>query len=628
MASRLGPARGWDRGEDFPAWRFGSVRHWGESAVGAWTLRVADRAAQNVGTWDGWTLRLYGVERTSQSLVVARVGAGVGSVDSPVAGIACGDTCSASVPYGTSVTLVATPAAGSRFAGWDGPCTGLGSCTVSMDQAQNVTATFTRHFALAVGKSGTGTGSVNSSPTGIACGSNCNMLYSYNTVVTLTAAPTVTATSGSIFTGWSGECVGTGACTVTMDAARSVIATFIPGVPLTLTQPTHGSVTATGVACGTGGTDCAEAYTSGSTITLTATPAPGYTVDTWIGCGSVSPDKLSCTVSMDGARNVAVTFAAPSFAFTVTKAGPGTGTVTSTPTGIACGSTCTADLPQGSGVILSAVPAPGSTFTGWSGDCAGTAHCILTLEGPRTVAASFATASLPEIHLGLPAGAIGLGNSMPVTTTVTPGAPVVADVHVALELPDASLLFLAPGGGLAPLPTPFVANWPVAAYTGPVFTRIFTGAEPAGAYRWLAALMAPGTLTPLTGITEASASVWPAPPPALGVYVSARTFRPGDVLAIGLTLDEASAPADRDVYVAIQLPDDSLLFIAEDGTATPTAMPYLRHWDGTALVRKAFAYPFTGGEPLGPYKVLAAFTAPGSMTFLGPILSAPFSFAP
>jgi hypothetical protein len=63
---------------------------------------------------------------------------------------------------------------------------------------------------------------VTSSPTGISCGATCSASFASGTAVTLTAA----AASGSTFTGWSGACSGTGACTVTMSAAQSVTATF------------------------------------------------------------------------------------------------------------------------------------------------------------------------------------------------------------------------------------------------------------------------------------------------------------------------------------------------------------------------------------------------------------------
>ncbi len=61
---------------------------------------------------------------------------------SPAAGINCGATCSQSVTAGTALTLTATPAAGSTFAGWSGACSGTGTCTVTVNAATTVTATF------------------------------------------------------------------------------------------------------------------------------------------------------------------------------------------------------------------------------------------------------------------------------------------------------------------------------------------------------------------------------------------------------------------------------------------------------------------------------------------------------
>ncbi len=61
------------------------------------------------------------------------------------------------------------------------------------------------------------------------------------------------------------------------------------------------------------------------------------------------------------------------FTLAVTKAGTGSGTVTSSPAGISCGSTCSADFASGTSVTLTARRASGSTFAGWGGACSGTA---------------------------------------------------------------------------------------------------------------------------------------------------------------------------------------------------------------------------------------------------------------
>ena len=75
-------------------------------------------------------------------------------------------------------------------------------------------------YTLTVSKLGAGT--VTSNPLGINCGSDCTESYDYNTPVTLNAIPA----SGSVFSGWSGACTGTGSCVVTMSAAKSATATF------------------------------------------------------------------------------------------------------------------------------------------------------------------------------------------------------------------------------------------------------------------------------------------------------------------------------------------------------------------------------------------------------------------
>lgn len=92
--------------------------------------------------------------------------------------------------------------------------------------------------ALTVDISGTGTGNVSSSPAGINCGTAflaglrqdgpapvCAADYKKGTRVSLTPTPD----AGSVFTGWGGDCKGSGTCSVTMKADKSVTASFDPG---------------------------------------------------------------------------------------------------------------------------------------------------------------------------------------------------------------------------------------------------------------------------------------------------------------------------------------------------------------------------------------------------------------
>ncbi len=241
-------------------------------------------------------------------------------------------------------------------------------------------------YTLSVTKGGTGSGTVTSTPAGVACGATCSASYESGTSVTLTA----TAASGSTFAGWSGACTGSSACVVSMTAARAVTATFnavTPSYTLTVTKAGMGSGTVAGglIHCGS---TCSASFPSGTTVTLTATAASGSTFAGWSGACTSSP----CVVTMTAARSVTATFTAPldDAAISVTKSGTGTGTVTSSPGGLDCGSVCDVMFAAGTVVTLTATPAAGSTFGGWSGACTGTAAtCTVTVTGGHAVGAAF-----------------------------------------------------------------------------------------------------------------------------------------------------------------------------------------------------------------------------------------------
>ncbi|MCC6993022.1 MAG: hypothetical protein IT370_00195 [Deltaproteobacteria bacterium] len=324
----------------------------------------------------------------SHTLTVTRAGAGGGTVVSAPAGISCGADCTESYPYGTTVTLTASPAAGSSFTGWSGSCAGTApTCTVTMTTARSVSATFGPNlYALTVVRAGAGAGTVTSSPAGISCGADCTEVYNYGTLVTLTASPQV----GSQFAGWSGPCTGVSAtCTVTMTAAQTVTASFAPLVyQLTVSRGGAGTVTSSplGIDCGA---DCTESYPYGTMVTLTASPAAGSSFAGWSGaCAGTAP---TCTVAMTTARSVSATFGPNLYALTVVRAGAGAGVVTSSPAGIDCGADCTEVYNYGTLVTLTASPQAGSQFAGWSGPCAGVAaSCTVTMTAAQTVSASFA----------------------------------------------------------------------------------------------------------------------------------------------------------------------------------------------------------------------------------------------
>ena len=79
---------------------------------------------------------------STATLSVTRNGTGAGTVTSSTGGITCGTQCSETMAVGTPVTLSASPAAGSTFAGWAGACSGSGTCAVTVNAATAATATF------------------------------------------------------------------------------------------------------------------------------------------------------------------------------------------------------------------------------------------------------------------------------------------------------------------------------------------------------------------------------------------------------------------------------------------------------------------------------------------------------
>jgi Divergent InlB B-repeat domain len=110
---------------------------WNGTSFQSYDLLTAD-----VGQWEGTTFAPASLPGVCCSLTVTKLGSGSGTVTSSPSGIDCGATCTAAYSKGTTVTLTATPDAGSTFTSWGGDCTGAGPCTVTMDQDRAVTATF------------------------------------------------------------------------------------------------------------------------------------------------------------------------------------------------------------------------------------------------------------------------------------------------------------------------------------------------------------------------------------------------------------------------------------------------------------------------------------------------------
>lgn len=245
---------------------------------------------------------------------------GGGTVTSNPAGITCdasgGVSCSAAFASGAAVTLTATGASsqpGTHLSAWTGACSGSGTCTLDMNGDKQVTAMFVPDPQLIVTITGSGAGSVISSPAGITCdvpvnsGTNCVSTFPPGASVKLTA----TAASGSTFGGWSGAgCSGTGTCIFSSSASQTITATFNslnpPDFSLTASALSPSTVKAGQSATGSVGVNPINGFNAAITFSCSVQPAP-----------SQGP-TCSATPTAAGATVTVVT-AAPTHALTSSR---------------------------------------------------------------------------------------------------------------------------------------------------------------------------------------------------------------------------------------------------------------------------------------------------------------------
>src|SRR5437660_545474 len=149
--------------------------------------------------------------------------------------------------------------------------------------------------------------------------------------------------------------------------------------------------TRSGTITGTASVPAPFTIVSGSPFTLVGT---GATATVTVRFTPISAVLSSTNVSFsaDGdtlTRLVTGTGVTTGPTLTVSKAGAGSGTVTSSPAGISCGATCSTAFTTGTVVTLTAAPAAGATFTGWSGGgSTGAATCAATSTAAAGVGAS------------------------------------------------------------------------------------------------------------------------------------------------------------------------------------------------------------------------------------------------
>jgi uncharacterized repeat protein (TIGR02543 family) len=256
---------------------------------------------------------------------------------------------------GSQVTLTAIPSANYTFTGWSGACSGTGTCILAMDGNKTVTANFIRTFTLT-------TSAV--PPTGGAVSPPGTNTHFSGISVTITATPA----GGYAFSHWTGSCSGDGPCTVLIGADLTVVANFVQTFSLTTSaEPSPGgTVTPSGT----------STHYSGVSLTLKAVASDNYAFAEWSGdCAGTG----TCLLTMDANKTVTANFV-QTFRLT-TSVEPSIGGIVS-PSG-------TTTYTSGFSVTVTATPAAGYAFSGWSDACTGTISCVVTMDANKTVTANF-----------------------------------------------------------------------------------------------------------------------------------------------------------------------------------------------------------------------------------------------
>lgn len=156
---------------------------------------------------------------------------------------------------------------------------------------------------------------------------------------------------------------------------------------LTVSIPTAnaGTVTSTpaGINCPT---TCSATFTANTQVTLAASAASNFAFSGWSGgCSGTA----ACTITVTADTSISAGFSQSAIQLTVSIPTADSGTVTSTPSGINCPTTCSATFQPNTQVTLSETPANTYSFSGWSGGCSGSAGCTVTLSANATVSANF-----------------------------------------------------------------------------------------------------------------------------------------------------------------------------------------------------------------------------------------------
>jgi hypothetical protein len=401
--------------------------------------------------------------------VSAGAGSGRGTVRSVPEGIDCvidgtstTGSCSWTFAGDAVVTLTSTPAASNLFGQWGDACaaaTGT-SCQVTMSAPATARASFTALRLVSVASAGgdgkgriVGTGSIDCAIDGTAATGNCEAEVPDGSSLTFTAVPQPGAGGApttQLFGGWSGACGGTvgTSCTVEVTGGNRALSARFFGekrVSVGIEGAGGGTVTSRGtIACtrSSGATSgaCSELVLHDATVSLTAVADARSVFDGW--GGACAGSGAECVLAATADLSATARFRQGRTTLTLTLQGSGGGGLRIDDVD-ACtlepgqaSVTCATDVEIGRTIHLSARTNGTSVFVGFGGSCGGNGGCNLTIAGPTSVTATFATRLVPVTLAltGTGGGSVRIGTTEPCAKAVLQGP-----VECVRQLPAGAL---------------------------------------------------------------------------------------------------------------------------------------------------------------------------------------------
>jgi len=130
----------------------------------------------------------------------------------------------------------------------------------------------------------------------------------------------------------------------------------------------------------------------------------------------------------------------------------------------------------------------------------------------------------------------------------------------------------------------------------------------------------------LLGLLLSAASMANAAPPSIALSLNAPNYVAGNTMNLSISTVAGTVPTASDVYIALQLPDGTLLYMQSNGSFSTALTPFVSNVTVPALTNvPIFKFTFSGLEPSGSYAWFAAATAPNTLTFQSGLATAQFN---